>query len=165
MASFFRGATQSTPFQQAIEKVTDGNQLEEDWGTIMKICDHVAVQDERFPHAPRVCSRHDLRFFSAKEAMKVIRKRLQFTAPSTEWRSVSLTLTVSGLLSSKGAPVETPCSLCFVAPGGAGEELRKGLSRATGAEGFPQGTAGPHWAEEQPTAGHSRQSARHDPGS
>lgn len=47
MASFFRGAAQSTPFQQAIEKITDGNQPTEDWGTIMKICDHVALNEEK----------------------------------------------------------------------------------------------------------------------
>jgi hypothetical protein len=48
MASFFRGATQSTPFQQAVEKVTDGNQPSEDWGLIMKICDHVGVNEEGY---------------------------------------------------------------------------------------------------------------------
>ncbi|UJR37336.1 hypothetical protein I4U23_030044 [Adineta vaga] len=77
MTSFFRGSVQSTPFQQAIEKVTDGNQQEEDWGTIMKICDHVAVHEE-----------------SAKEAMKVIRKRLQFNPTSNGWRTIGLTLTL-----------------------------------------------------------------------
>lgn len=48
MANFFRGTAQSTPFQQAIEKVTDGSQTNEDWGTIMKICDHVGLHEERF---------------------------------------------------------------------------------------------------------------------
>ncbi len=48
MASFFRGTVQSTPFQQAIEKVTDGNQANEDWGLIMKICDHVGGQEDRY---------------------------------------------------------------------------------------------------------------------
>ncbi|CAF4973514.1 unnamed protein product, partial [Rotaria socialis] len=31
MTSFFRAPFQSTPFQQAIEKATDGNQPSEDW--------------------------------------------------------------------------------------------------------------------------------------
>jgi hypothetical protein len=48
MASFFRGSVQSTPFQQALEKVTDGSQPTEDWATIMKICDHVGLHEERF---------------------------------------------------------------------------------------------------------------------
>lgn len=47
MASFFRGPPQTTQFQQAIERVTDGNQPTEDWGTIMKICDYVAVQEDQ----------------------------------------------------------------------------------------------------------------------
>lgn len=47
MASFFRGALQSSPFQQAVEKATDGNQQNEDWALIMSICDHVAVSEER----------------------------------------------------------------------------------------------------------------------
>jgi len=48
MASFFRGTPQSTPFQQAIEKATDGNQPTEDWALIMKICDHVSLHEERY---------------------------------------------------------------------------------------------------------------------
>jgi hypothetical protein len=48
MASFFRGTAQSTPFQQAIEKVTDASQPSEDWGLIMKICDHVGVNEEGY---------------------------------------------------------------------------------------------------------------------
>ncbi len=48
MASFFRGPVQSTPFQQAVEKVTDPSQPTEDWGLIMKICDHVGVHEEKY---------------------------------------------------------------------------------------------------------------------
>jgi hypothetical protein len=48
MASFFRGTVQSTPFQQAIEKVTDGTQPNEDWALIMRICDHVSSNEERY---------------------------------------------------------------------------------------------------------------------
>jgi hypothetical protein len=48
MASFFRGTVQSTPLQQAIEKATDASQPNEDWGLIMKICDHVGIQEERY---------------------------------------------------------------------------------------------------------------------
>jgi hypothetical protein len=48
MASFFRGPVQSTPFQQAIEKVTDGNQPNEDWALIMRICDHIVLHEERY---------------------------------------------------------------------------------------------------------------------
>jgi hypothetical protein len=77
MASFFRGTVQSTPFQQAIEKVTDGNQANEDWGLIMKICDHVGSHEE-----------------SAKEAMKIIRKRLQINPLTNGWRSIGYTLTL-----------------------------------------------------------------------
>jgi hypothetical protein len=77
MASFFRGPVQSTPFQQAIEKVTDGNQPNEDWALIMKICDHIVLHEE-----------------SAKEAMKVIRKRLQTNPASNGWRTIGLTLTL-----------------------------------------------------------------------
>lgn len=76
MQNFFRGL-QSTPFQQDIEKVTDGNQHEEDWGLIMKICDHVAMHEE-----------------SAKEAMKVIRKRLQTNPTTSGWPTIGLTLTL-----------------------------------------------------------------------
>ena len=47
MASFFRGPAQSSPFQQAVEKATDANQPNEDWGLIMRICDHVSAHDER----------------------------------------------------------------------------------------------------------------------
>ncbi|CAF3593292.1 unnamed protein product [Rotaria sp. Silwood1] len=76
MASFFRGVTQ-TPFQQAIEKATDGNQPNEDWALIMKICDHVTMHEE-----------------SAKEAIKVIRKRLQTNPVTNGWRTIGLTLTL-----------------------------------------------------------------------
>lgn len=76
MASFFRGF-QSTPFQQAVEKVTDGTQPTEDWDAIMKICDHVSVNEE-----------------NAKDAMKVIRKRLQTNPVANGWRSIGLTLTL-----------------------------------------------------------------------
>ncbi|CAF1408379.1 unnamed protein product [Rotaria sp. Silwood1] len=76
MASFFRGVTQ-TPFQQAIEKATDGNQPNEDWALIMKICDHVSMHEE-----------------SAKEAIKVIRKRLQTNPVTNGWRTIGLTLTL-----------------------------------------------------------------------
>jgi hypothetical protein len=77
MASFFRGTPQSTPFQQAIEKATDGNQPTEDWALIMKICDHVSLHEE-----------------SAKEAMKVIRKRLQINPATSGWRTIGSTLTL-----------------------------------------------------------------------
>ncbi|CAF0978869.1 unnamed protein product [Adineta steineri] len=77
MAHFFRGSTPSTPFQQAVEKVTDGAQANEDWGTIMKICDHVAVHED-----------------NAKEAVKVIRKRLQTPPTNNDWRTIGLTLTL-----------------------------------------------------------------------
>jgi len=50
MASFFRGPFQSSPFQQAIEKVTDENQPAEDWSLIMRICDHVVQSEERYSH-------------------------------------------------------------------------------------------------------------------
>jgi hypothetical protein len=82
MASFFRGTPQSTPFQQAIEKVTDGNQETEDWGLIMRICDHVAMHEE-----------------SAKEAMKIIRKRLQINPVTSGWQTIGLTLTLIEALS------------------------------------------------------------------
>ena len=48
MSNFFRSNTHSTALQQAIEKATDGNQAGEDWGLIMKICDHVGNHEERF---------------------------------------------------------------------------------------------------------------------
>ena len=48
MASFFRGPVQSNPFQQAVEKVTDPSQPAEDWGLIMKICDHVGTHEEGY---------------------------------------------------------------------------------------------------------------------
>lgn len=76
MASFFRGL-QSTPFQQAVEKVIDGSQPTEDWDSIMKICDHVSVNEE-----------------NAKDAMKAIRKRLQTNPVTNGWRSIGLTLTL-----------------------------------------------------------------------
>ncbi|CAM4770075.1 unnamed protein product [Rotaria magnacalcarata] len=77
MASFFRGPFQSTPFQQAIEKATDGNQPSEDWGLIMRICDHVVMHED-----------------SAKEAVKIIRKRLQINPVTSGWRTIGLTLTL-----------------------------------------------------------------------
>ncbi|CAF2681312.1 unnamed protein product [Rotaria sp. Silwood2] len=77
MASFFRGVTQPTPLQQAIEKATDGNQPNEDWALIMKICDHVGMHEE-----------------SAKEAIKIIRKRLQINPVTSGWRTIGLTLTL-----------------------------------------------------------------------
>ncbi|CAF1047400.1 unnamed protein product [Rotaria sordida] len=77
MASFFRGNILSTPFQQAIEKATDGNQPTEDWALIMKICDHVVMHEE-----------------SAKEAIKVVRKRLQINPLTNGWRTIGLTLTL-----------------------------------------------------------------------
>lgn len=49
MTNIFRGHThQPTALQQAIEQATDGNQTTEDWGMIMKICDHVSSHEERF---------------------------------------------------------------------------------------------------------------------
>ncbi|CAM2716413.1 unnamed protein product [Rotaria socialis] len=77
MTSFFRAPFQSTPFQQAIEKATDGNQPSEDWGLIMRICDHVVMHED-----------------SAKEAVKVIRKRLQINPVTSGWRTIGLTLTL-----------------------------------------------------------------------
>ena len=47
MASLFRGPVQSTPFQQAVEKATDASQQNEDWALIMRICDHVAADENR----------------------------------------------------------------------------------------------------------------------
>ena len=49
MTNFFRGNTQPTSLQLAIEQATDGNQTSEDWGRIIKICDHVSSHEERFP--------------------------------------------------------------------------------------------------------------------
>ena len=48
MSNLFRHHTPSTELQQAIDKVTDGHQLSEDWGSIMKICDYVAAHDDRY---------------------------------------------------------------------------------------------------------------------
>jgi hypothetical protein len=48
MASFFRSTPVSTPLQQVIEKVTDASQLTEDWDSIMKICDYVSLNEDRY---------------------------------------------------------------------------------------------------------------------
>ncbi len=48
MANFFRTNTHPTALHQAIEKATDGNQASEDWGLIMKICDHIGSHEDRF---------------------------------------------------------------------------------------------------------------------
>ncbi|CAF4378734.1 unnamed protein product, partial [Adineta steineri] len=78
MTNFFRGNTNThqSGLQQAIEKAIDGSQPSEDWSLIMKICDHVASQEE-----------------SAKEAMKIIRKRLHVHPGNNGWRSIGYTLT------------------------------------------------------------------------
>ncbi|CAF3732398.1 unnamed protein product [Adineta steineri] len=79
MTNFFRGNTNTHQggLQQAIEKAIDGSQPSEDWSLIMKICDHVASHEE-----------------SAKEAMKIIRKRLHVHPGNNGWRSIGYTLTL-----------------------------------------------------------------------
>ncbi|CAF1312061.1 unnamed protein product [Rotaria sordida] len=78
MTNIFRSSTHHpSGLQKAIEKVTDGSQATEDWGLIMKICDHVGTHEE-----------------SAKDAMKIIRKRLQTNPLQQGWRSIALTLTL-----------------------------------------------------------------------
>ncbi|CAF1215541.1 unnamed protein product, partial [Didymodactylos carnosus] len=83
MAGFFSRltASASTPLQQAIEKVTDPSNLNEDWDLIMQICDNVVENED-----------------NAKEAIKVIRKRLQ-AGTAGGWRGILLTLTLLEALS------------------------------------------------------------------
>lgn len=103
MASFFRGITQSSPFQQAIEKVTDAAQASEDWDSIMKICDHVSVHDEKYdPHFSVIQRESSFAVSSAKEAVKVIRKRLQTNPATSGWRSIGLSLTVTLVQHKRG---------------------------------------------------------------
>lgn len=97
MTNFFRGNTQPTSLQLAIEQATDGNQTGEDWAKIMKICDHVTSHEERlffllFFKSIRTCLR------SAKETMKLIRKRLQTNPVTHGWRTIGLTLSVRSLI-------------------------------------------------------------------
>ena len=92
MQNFFR---RSTPFQQDVEKVTDANQPNENWSLIMKICDHVAIHEEGYYYIECLSKAVKFSFFlSAKEAMTVIRKRLQTNPTTSGWRTIGLTLTV-----------------------------------------------------------------------
>lgn len=98
MTSFFRGLSQTTPFQQAVEKVTDGNQPTEDWGLIMRVCDHVSDEDRcSLFFSSNFSLENSLDYFSAKEAMKVVRKRLQANPLPSGWNSIQYTLTVNGI--------------------------------------------------------------------
>ncbi len=54
MTNLFRGNTQPSGLQQAIDKATDGNQTSEDWSLIMKICDYVSSHEERYYYYCRV---------------------------------------------------------------------------------------------------------------
>lgn len=92
------GHGQPSPLQQAIDKAIDGSQPAEDWGLIIKICDHVATHEERY--LPSCVSfiyafKSYLCIISAKEAMKLIRKRLQISPLIQGWRSIGLILTVN----------------------------------------------------------------------
>ncbi|CAF4609116.1 unnamed protein product [Rotaria sp. Silwood1] len=77
MTNIFRSSTHPTGLQQAIERATDSSQASEDWSLIMKICDYVNSHEE-----------------SAKEAMKVIRKRLQINPLQQGWHTIGLILSL-----------------------------------------------------------------------
>lgn len=94
MTNFLRSTTQASNLQQAIEKVTDPSQTNEDWALIMQICDYVATKDERFVDKEKTDNNEFVRFLSAKETMKVIRKRLQVNPTTHGWNTIVLTLTV-----------------------------------------------------------------------
>ena len=112
MANFFRSNAQPTGLQQAIDKATDAGQPTEDWGLIMKICDHVTTHEEGYVLPSSTLPGHRLArcSFSAREAMKIIRKRLQTNIATHGWRPIVLTLTVQLPTMCTAAMIVSRCS-------------------------------------------------------